>query len=203
MAETMTYNSDDVAVVILAGGQGRRMGGQDKGLLEFNGKPLIEHILTNISAQCGAIYINANRNMDRYARYGVPVLSDELDDFQGPLAGFSAALANVPTPLVQTLPCDCPFLPNDLIRRMLEGLNANNADIAVAHDGDRLQPVYALIKTELKQNLDDFLARGDRKIDLWFAQTQMVTVDFSDSRQLFENLNSPEDQFRLQRGTAI
>lgn len=198
----MTYNSDDVAVVILAGGQGRRMGGQDKGLLEFNGKPLIEHILGNVSAQCRTIYINANRNIDRYAHYGRPVLSDELGDFQGPLAGFSTALAHVPTPLVQTLPCDCPFLPNDLITRMLESLNTSHSDIAVAHDGQRLQPVYALIKTDLKQSLKDFLNSGDRKIDRWFAHNKMVNVDFSDARQLFENLNSPEDKMRLERDTT-
>lgn len=187
----------DITAVILAGGRGRRMGGLDKGLMNFAGKPMIEHTLTAITPQCQAVIINANRNIERYAQYKHPVLSDESCDFQGPLAGFAIAMENANTSLLVTIPCDAPVIPDDLVERLLTAMHKTDADIAVAHDGDRLQPVYALIKTELQTNLKDFLDSGDRKIDLWYAQNNMTTVDFSDIRQVFKNINTPEQQQTL------
>lgn len=187
----------DITAVILAGGRGRRMGGLDKGLMNFAGKPMIEHTLAAITPQCQAVIINANRNIERYAQYKHPVLSDESGDFQGPLAGFAIAMENANTSLLVTIPCDAPVIPDDLVDRLLATMHKTDADIAVAHDGERLQPVYALIKTELQTNLKAFLSRGDRKIDLWYAQNNMATVDFSDIRQVFKNINTPEQQQTL------
>jgi molybdenum cofactor guanylyltransferase len=182
----------DVTALVLAGGRGQRMGGTDKGLIELSGKPMIEHILERLEPQCDHIIINANRNVDRYAVYGHPVLRDSLGDYQGPLAGFSTGLKHAKTPFIMTLPCDAPDLPADLVERMLTTMNERQADIAVAHDGERMQPVYALIKTALHENLDQFLASGDRKIDRWYALNNTVTVDFSDVRDIFRNVNTPE-----------
>ena len=182
----------DVTALVLAGGRGQRMGGTDKGLIELSGKPMIEHILERLEPQCDHIIINANRNVDRYAVYGHPVLRDSLGDYQGPLAGFSTGLKHAKTPFIVTLPCDAPDLPADLVERMLTVMNERQADITVAHDGERMQPVYALIKTALHENLDQFLASGDRKIDRWYALNNTVTVDFSDVRDIFRNINTPE-----------
>ena len=185
-------NHPDVTALVLAGGRGQRMGGTDKGLIELSGKPMIEHILERLEPQCDHIIINANRNVDRYVVYGHPVLRDSLGDYQGPLAGFSTGLKHAKTPFIMTLPCDAPDLPADLVERMLTVMNGQQADITVAHDGERMQPVYALIKTALHENLDQFLASGDRKIDRWYAMNNTVTVDFSDMRDIFRNVNTPE-----------
>ena len=185
-------NHPDVTALVLAGGRGQRMGGTDKGLIELSGKPMIEHILERLEPQCDHIIINANRNVDRYAVYGHPVLRDSLGDYQGPLAGFSTGLKHAKTPFIMTLPCDAPDLPADLVERMLTTMNERQADIAVAHDGERMQPVYALIRTALHGNLGQFLDSGDRKIDRWYALNNTVTVDFSDVRDIFRNVNTPE-----------
>jgi molybdenum cofactor guanylyltransferase len=188
-----------VTAVILAGGRGKRMGGLDKGLINFAGKPMIEHILTAISPQCDVIIINANRHIEHYEKYKHRVLADELNDFQGPLAGFSIALEQATTPLIMTLPCDAPLLPDDLVSRMIVAMQEADSDIAVAHDGDRLQPVYALIKTRLSAGLKKFLSSGERKIDRWYALNHTTQVDFSDIQQVFKNINTPEQQKEIQQ----
>ena len=188
-------NSNQITAVILAGGRGSRLGGQDKGLVEFNNKALIEHVLDRIKPQVGSIIINANRNNETYEAYGFPVINDEMSDFQGPLAGFATAMKTVKTDYIVTLPCDGPSLPPDLVSRMLAKLNTfsdvSNC-IAVAHDGEWLQPVHALIPVALIDSLEDFMENGDRKIDLWYAKHKMVMVDFSDQPNAFFNINKKE-----------
>ncbi|MCW8943153.1 MAG: molybdenum cofactor guanylyltransferase [Sedimenticola sp.] len=191
-------SSSNITAVILAGGMARRMGGEDKGLVELNGKPLIEHVITRIAPQAKEILINANRNTERYSTYGYPVISDSLSNYQGPLAGVLAAMQKVTSDFIITIPCDGPCLPDDLIQRLSSAQQTAKADIAVAHDGNRMQPVYALISTKLEASLNNFLEAGERKIDKWYAQHNTVTVDFSDSPETFLNINTPEerDQFR-------
>ena len=201
--------SDDVPVAarpaaiigtILAGGQARRLGGIDKGLVEIAGRPMVEWIIEALTRQVDAILINANRNADRYARYGFPVVGDRLPEYQGPLAGFAAALAVVPTDAaILTVPCDSPVPPLDLACRLLDALENTGAELAVAHDGERLQPVHALIPARLRGSLDAFLASGDRKIDLWYARHRTATADFSDCRDRFLNLNRPGDLAQVQQ----
>ncbi|MCP3690531.1 MAG: NTP transferase domain-containing protein, partial [Gammaproteobacteria bacterium] len=98
----------DITAVILAGGRGRRMGGEDKGLIEFSGRALIETLIGKLKQQQVKVIINANRNHERYLIYGLPVISDELADFQGPLAGFATAMQKVETDYILTIPCDGP-----------------------------------------------------------------------------------------------
>jgi len=188
----------NVTAVVLAGGRGKRMGGKDKGLIDFAGKPIIEHIIQAITPQCDEIIINANRHIERYGKYGHRVIADEMNNFQGPLAGFLVALEHNATPLLITLPCDAPQLPNDLVSRLKNAMQKANADVAVVHDGIRLQPVYALIKTRLSNNLKEFLSTGDRKIDRWYALNHTIQVDFSDKRPLFLNINTPDQQQKMQ-----
>ncbi len=191
-----------ITAVILAGGRGRRMGGIDKGLVSFNGRPLITHVIDAIAPQVHSLMINANRNLAQYQRFGHPVFADSLTDFQGPLAGFLAAMEVVQTPYLVTVPCDGPQLANQLVSRLSQALERDKVEIAVAHDGRRLQPVYALIAVSLKQSLKDYLEGGDRKIDLWYARHPMTTADFSDLPDAFVNINTQEERDRLQSNPA-
>ena len=193
----MNINSGDVTAVILAGGQGRRMGGQDKGLLVFGGRLMIEILIEALQIQRIDILINANRNQSTYQSYGLPVVSDDLEGFQGPLAGFASAMAAVKTRFILTLPCDSPMLADNFAGRFIDAHNREQAPVCVAHDGERLQPVYALINTGLLDDLKRFLLSGERKIDRWYAQYDYTTVDFSSDATMFENINTPEDQQRL------
>ena len=187
----------DVTAVILAGGRGSRLGGQDKGLLDWNGKPLVETLIDQLQKQHLDIVINANRNQDRYCAYGYDVVCDELDDYQGPLAGFAAAMQAVRTAFVLILPCDSPQLAPDYAQRFIRQQSNKQASIVVASDGNRLQPVHALIAVDLLPSLRQFLARGDRKIDRWYAECGYVEADFSDCVSMFRNINTPQDQAML------
>ncbi|MGB0845169.1 MAG: bifunctional molybdopterin-guanine dinucleotide biosynthesis adaptor protein MobB/molybdopterin molybdotransferase MoeA [Thiolinea sp.] len=195
---TKTQAQQLITGVILAGGMGRRLGGQDKGLVKLNGKPLVDYLLTALKPQLNQVLINANRNQEVYQRYGVDVVSDQLSDFQGPLAGFSTALQHVDTPWIMTLPCDGPEVAPDMAQRMLDAVRNEGAELAVAHDGERLQPVHALIPVALLESLNTFLASGERKIDRWYAQHKMATVDFSDVPTMFRNMNTPEQKLALE-----
>mgnify|MGYP001544312870 FL=1 len=184
---------DNITAVVLAGGRGRRLGGQDKGLMELDGRPMIEHILNLVTPQVNAVIINANRNQQVYADSGHPVISDNMTDYQGPLAGFAAALAATDTDYIMTLPCDGPYVPADLASRLSAAIIENDAELAVAHDGQRMQPVYALIPRSLLGSLQDFLDAGDRKIDLWYARHDTALADFSDVIDTFFNINTDDD----------
>ena len=191
-------NKHNVTAVILAGGKGRRMDGKDKGLVDFVNRPLIEYVIDAIKPQVETIILNANRNQEQYSQYGYPVISDALLDYQGPLAGFISALKSSTTSHIATLPCDGPFLPKDLVERLILALTDSDAEIAVAHDGDRMQPVYSLIPTTLINSLNSFLDTGERKIDLWYKQHRVALADFSDCPETFRNINTAEQRDRLQ-----
>jgi molybdenum cofactor guanylyltransferase len=195
----MTAEPSPIIGAILAGGRARRLGGIDKGLVEVAGRPMIEWIIDALAPQVDGLIINANRNAERYATYGLPVVPDALPDYQGPLAGFAAAMDYVGTSgAVLTVPCDSPLPPATLEARLSAALEEKDAELAVAHDGERLQPVYALIPVALRDSLAAFLAAGDRKIDLWYARHRTATADFSDCRDRFVNLNGPDDLERVQ-----
>ncbi len=182
-----------VSGVILAGGLARRMGGDDKGLVNFQGQPLVKHVINRLLPQVDQLIINANRNIDRYQQFGYRVISDTLADFQGPLAGMLSGMQNAHSDYILTVPCDGPLLSQKLRQRMLESLLLSGKTIAVATDGHRLQPVYCLMPRHLLTDLAAFLKSGERKIDLFFAQYPLAEVDFSDETSSFINLNHPED----------
>lgn len=196
----MTISIDDITAVILAGGQGRRMGGQDKGLLEFEGRPLIETLVAALRQQLSTIVINANRNIESYRDYGLPVISDRLEDYQGPLAGFASVMRQVDSEFILTLPCDGPWLADDYVARFIESQRSSGAPICVAFDGERLQPVHALIRRDLCDSLEHYLQSGERKIDRWYAMHDFVKTDFSDCPQMFLNINTPQDRQQLEAG---
>jgi len=179
--------------VILAGGESRRMGGQDKGLAPFLGRPLIEWVIEALAPQVRELVISANRNRETYAAYGHPVIADGIEGFQGPLAGFASALAIASTPWILTLPCDSPFAAPDLAERLCAALTAQGAEIAVATDGYRLQPVYALIPVYLAPSLQAFLASGERRTDRWYTRHRVALADLADRPEAFANINSAVD----------
>jgi len=182
---------EDVSIVILAGGAGRRMKGQDKGLIRYKNKTLVEHVIDQIQVQSGNIFINANRHIEQYAELGYPVIPDGLSGYQGPLAGMLAAMSFVKTRYIMTLPCDAPRVVDNYLEKMLEGLQ--QGPIAVATDGERMQPVYALIPVSKKDSLSDYLQSGERKTGLWLRLQQASLVEFSTGSGFFTNLNSLDD----------
>lgn len=197
MAEPIDNAGHAVTGLVLAGGRGSRMGGIDKGLADVGGRPMVAHVLDRLSPQVDFVVINANRHQDVYADFGYPVVADAEGDYPGPLAGFAAGLAAAHTPWVVTVPCDSPLLPDNLLERLRAIQETSAADIVSAHDGERLQPVFTLLRTSLLASLEAFLASGQRKIDRWFAEHRAEIADFSDNKAAFENINRPEDRRRM------
>jgi len=176
--------------LILAGGQGRRMGGVDKGLQLLKGKRLVEWVLDRLRPQVTEIIINANQNQAEYARLGCRVIGDEIGGYAGPLAGLHAGLRANAHPFLVTVPCDSPFLPLDLVTRLHTALIAQHADVAVAKTGDQPHPVFALVRESLAGHLGKFLESGGRKIDAWYASLKVAEVAFDDEAEAFSNINT-------------
>jgi molybdopterin-guanine dinucleotide biosynthesis protein A len=180
-----------VTGIVLAGGQGRRMGGVDKGLQPLRGKPMIAWVLERLKPQVAEIILNANQNVQKYEAYGHRVVRDEIGGFAGPLAGLHAGLKFARHPLVVTVPCDSPFLPADLVSRLQAALGANQ--LAVAKTGEQAHPVFSLMKRDVRESLEAFLAQGGRKIDAWYAALKVVEVSFDDEPDAFRNINTLEE----------
>ncbi len=180
-----------VAAVILAGGQGRRMGGADKGLIDYRGRPLVEWALATLAPQVGEIVISANRNAERYAAYGRRVLPDPLPGFPGPLAGVLAALQTVEADWLVVVPCDTPHLPADLVIRLLGAAQLESVPLAVAEDGARVHHTCFIVRTDQGENLAAFLARGERAVRHWQAGLASTTVRFDPAG--FANSTSPDE----------
>lgn len=185
-----------ITAVILAGGRGMRMGGVDKGLVDYQGKPMIEHVLTRITPQVDQVMINANRNLERYQQYGMPVVTDESDQFDGPLAGMQAGLRHTTTDWLLSVPCDSPLLPLDLASRLsqavqtMQALTHPPAILAIARSASGTHPVFCLMPRTLVDDLDAYLKTGQRRVSAWQARHLHVFVDFTDE-QAFTNINQP------------
>jgi molybdopterin-guanine dinucleotide biosynthesis protein A len=191
----------DITGLLLAGGRGSRMGGVDKGLQLFNGEPLALHAIRRLGPQVGRLMVNANRNLADYEAFGVPVWPDSLADYAGPLAGFMAGLEHCTTPWLLTVPCDTPLFPTDLAARLAEAVVAGNAEIAIATapeavEGDvvlRPQPVFCLLRADLRDSLQRYTAAGGRKVHAWTARHRTVHVPFNhpgDAPDAFFNANT-------------
>jgi molybdopterin-guanine dinucleotide biosynthesis protein A len=179
----------EITVIILAGGQGSRMGGNDKGLVSWQGKALVEHVIDRISLQASPLVISCNRNTDYYARLTTNICSDQLPGFQGPLAGIQAALTIADTPLSLVCACDTPKLPKDLLARLLQTLVSGPAELCYPNDGSRNQFLPVLLKTSLLQPLNEYLANGGRSMKGWYSTLDTVAADFSDCPEAFINMN--------------
>lgn len=187
----MPVGVEDIAAVILSGGRGTRMGGADKGLVEYQQRPLIEWVLQAIRPQVGEVLISANRNADMYAKYGCRVIADVMPGFSGPLAGVLAAMDAVSTRWLLVVPCDTPHLPADLVQQLLDAAQAAGVPSAVAADAQRAHYTTMLVETRLAESLRDYLGAGQRAVHLWQQAFNPARVIFPDA--WLKNLNRPED----------
>ncbi len=178
---------ESITAVILAGGQAQRLGGIDKGLAQWRGRALIAHVVEALSAQVDDLLIVANRNADEYARHG-RVCSDRHAGYRGPLEGIATAMLHVESEWFMVVPVDSPTPGSDLLARLWQ--QHGEATIAVAHDGLRRQPLFALYR---RAHLE--LPGDDPDLSVWAWQDRHVVheVDFSDSPARFANLNTAED----------
>ena len=183
--------SESITGVILAGGRGTRMGGLDKGLIPLLGKPLYQHIINRLKPQVNQIIINANRNQECYRESQLMVISDITNDFSGPLAGMQAALHQTKTEWLLFVPCDVPDFPTNLAAKMFA--EKGNSLACYACDNEREHPTFALLHRSLQKQLDQYLAKGDRKLMLFMQEVNAKSILFSSKTGSFANLNTPED----------
>ncbi len=187
-----------IGAVVLAGGLARRMGGRDKGLIQIGDQPMASWVINAIRPQVHELVINANRNHDAYASLGVSVIADRHSGHIGPLAGLSAAMHHLSTDYVFMCPCDSPFVNASIVSLLGEPCLEKSADICVAHDGERLQPVFCVAHRCCLESLDDYLASGERKIDRWYAKQNTIEIDCSSVAESFRNINTEEERLAAQ-----
>ncbi len=207
--------TDKVAGVLMAGGQSRRMGGGDKCLRPLAGKPILAHVIDCVRPQVGPLVLNANGEPARFAAFGLPVVADAVGDFAGPLAGVLTGLEwaadrdpehDSPGGWLASFATDAPFLPTDLVARLLAAVEAEGADMACAASQGRDHPVFGLWPLRLRHDLRQaMVAEGIRKVDIWTARFKLVSVDFplvetpAGPRDPFFNANRPEDLAEAER----
>ncbi|MGK0500115.1 MAG: molybdopterin-guanine dinucleotide biosynthesis protein A [Oceanicoccus sp.] len=181
-----------VSAIILAGGQARRFDGEDKGLIVWQGAPLIQHVITRIRPQLDDIAVSCNRHLEQYRGFGLPVYSDRLADYQGPLAGVQTIFPHLQHQLVLISPCDTPKLPDNLVNRLLTILDQQQTDVAYARCGQRHHYLPVLIRRHLASSLDQYLLTGGRSLKGWFQDLKVSVVEFDDDNA-FNNINNADD----------
>jgi len=183
---------NQITGLILAGGEGSRLGGVDKGLQVFAGQTLAQLALLRLTPQVSRVMISANRNLEAYRQMGVPVWPDppQLQGYQGPLAGVLAGLQHCDTPYLVIVPCDCPHLASDLVQRLSASIG--DAELVIARTSEGLEPAFCLMRRGVQDSLAHYLQGGQRKIERWTAQLRRVEVSFDDPAAFF-NINTPQD----------
>lgn len=186
-----SYPRAALSGLILAGGAGRRVGGRDKGLLHWQGAPLVAHVVRRIAPQVGTLLISCNRNAAQYLTYAETVVPDSRPDYCGPLAGLEAASVKIRSEYVLVTPCDTPMVPQDLAARLFASLQAagRGIDVCYAHDGRRAHYLCALLRSSSLASIGSFLDGGERAVHRWMDLHGTVAVDFSDAADEFNNLN--------------
>jgi molybdopterin-guanine dinucleotide biosynthesis protein A len=179
-----------IAGVILAGGLARRMNHQDKGLVCYQGRPLISYAITALAPLVNETLINANRHYKQYQQFGLRVVADQTDRFDGPLAGILTAMIHTDADVLLVVPCDAPLMKSEHLQKLLVTRASLDADVAVAFDGERLHPVFLAINTRLQTSLQNYLASDQRKVQAWLAQKNTIQVDFSHQPEIFTNINT-------------
>jgi len=197
----MAYSTNQITAVILAGGQSTRVNGKNKGLLLLHKKPLIEHILSAIENQVQHIIINTNSDLTFYQQYNHPVIEDDNQQFLGPLAGLRSCSPYISSPIVITLPCDSPFIPADLVNRMLTELNNDENKLQVVNNG-RQQNLFMMFHKNLLTSIDVYLKSGKRSVFGWIMLHNPNQVNFIDKTHSFMNINTLEELAKAERDTA-
>jgi molybdenum cofactor guanylyltransferase len=191
--------------LVLAGGLARRMGGGDKARIRVGGATILQRVLACLTPQCSGVIINANGDPARFADTGLAVVADSVPDFAGPLAGILAGLdwaaANMPAcQWLLSVPGDCPFLPNNLVRRLHEARLAAGVPLACTRSGAWRHPVIGLWPVTLREDLRHaLLDEGLHKIELWTARHCVGVAEWSDTPvDPFFNVNTPDDAARAE-----
>jgi len=177
------------SVLLLSGGRGLRMGGRDKGLLEWRGRPLIAWLHDLTRPLSDDLIISCNRNTERYAPYADQLVADQVQDFQGPLAGIRAGMAAARHEQMLVLPCDAPLVDQALIESLLT--HAGNRPVVI-RQGDYWQPLFCLLPTGLKDDLEHAWQSGERSPQRWFGKLAPIAVDCTLEDARLANLNTPE-----------
>ena len=189
---------EPLSLLILAGGRATRMQEQDKGLVVFNKKPLVTHLIDRFAPKVSSVFISCNRNFDEYQQFGYPLLPDQQSDFAGPLAGIEVGLAECPTPYLMVMPCDMPQLPADLIEKLWAPINEQSQNgenstvnlITVAEDDERLQVLVMILPRECLGSIRGYLAEGKRSVYGWLNTQQIREVNFPGEQSGFANINT-------------
>jgi molybdopterin-guanine dinucleotide biosynthesis protein A len=174
------------------------MGGIDKAFVEIAGRPMIEHVFAVIAPQVARVVVSIGPRPEPYRIYPYDLVIDAAEDYAGPVAGIASGLAAARTELLLVVPCDAPLVAPVLAARLESALEGARADIAVAHDGRRVQPVFALLRRELGPSALGFLERGGRKVESWYAEHRLAVADMQDVAESFANINDPQDRRRIE-----
>lgn len=174
------------------------MSHQDKGLVTFNGQPLIASAIAALSPLVDELMINANRNIEQYRQLGYSVITDQNNDFDGPLAGVLSAMTRTHAELLMFMPCDMPLIRTRHLQKILHIHQQNKIDVVVAFDGHRLHPVVFSVKPSVLASLRCYLSGSQRKVLTWLTQQHWLPADFSDEPAIFANVNSPEELLELE-----
>lgn len=176
------------SAIVLAGGRSSRMGGRNKALELLSDRPLIAHVLERLQPQVDDIVINCNRHQTELAAFGHRLIGDEAPDYPGPLAGIAAALPLCKHELALVAPCDTPWLPADLYQCLAAKLQPD-IHLVIAHDGQRLQPLFMLLRRKLLPSLQASLRQGHYKVEKWCAEENAAVARFNNA-EAFANLNT-------------
>jgi len=187
----------NLTAVILAGGNGSRMGGLDKGLVPFNNNPLISYAINAVTPHVSEIIISANRNISQYQEFGYKVIKDDITGGLGPLAGIYTGLLNCKTEYLISIPCDTPFLPDNLVTNLMNPVHEKNFNGAIPYnklnnEKKLFHPTVMLLRAKLKKSLANYLNTGGRKIRIWTDAESFCEVLF-DNKKHFENFNTLDD----------
>jgi len=189
---TTAMTKTDITAVILAGGKASRMEGLDKGLIKLANKALIEYVINTIQQHVNQTLISANRSIDEYQQFGFPVISDDKNEFNGPLSGICEALKSCNSKYLLVLPCDCPFIAADIIEKLYRSAEENNSDVVLIHDGQYLQPLFSLISKNSLPSLEECIAAKNFKVKQWMTDQNHSIV--KDRRtMMFFNINNKND----------
>ena len=200
---TLSPSPVNTTLVLLCGGQSRRMNGQDKGLLLLGKQAIYLQTLQRLKPQVAQVIISANRNLAEYDKSGYVVIRDTLPDHPGPLAGLLSAMQQIETEWVLTAPCDMPNLPTDLLQRFKEtAQQANLPQALVAFDGQQQQHLVCLLNKSVQQSLQTYIASGQRTVHRWLSQLEALRVDFHDMPEAFLNVNTPAELAAIEKSYA-
>jgi molybdopterin-guanine dinucleotide biosynthesis protein A len=176
-----------ITAIILAGGKAERMGNADKGLVIYQDKPLIKHVIESIEPQVQKIVVNYNRNETEYQNLQFPTAKDPNSDYRGPLEGILSCRHLVKSEYIFVVPCDMPHLPANVVSLLFKELH--KTDLCVVHDGIRMQPLVFVGKTQLLDSIEEYLDNGGRSVHKWVSSKDHVVVDFSRAQAAFWNIN--------------